>query len=221
MPPQDTMPPAPAFLPSPVKFDDGTIVYPLKALTDYRICHEGRPHEARIVYTCTTTPPSPSASASASASSASSPSQSDSESEPIATHILKIKVQIPGPNHNDGEPTSPSKGPSDTTSLELKALQTFHDVDAKFAPQLLGHASIVQGEADPLPGGYVNYVLMNQMRGETLFDSGFWGRGEEERAEISEKFLESLRSVICSLPNFHPRSEKMNERYADAEQGNI
>lgn len=125
--------------------------------------------EARIVYTC-----------------------QPSYQTCLGEYILKIKVQIPGNSNN----ASPAEGPSNITALECTALSKLRDASATHAPRLVGFKQSVQGEDGPLPGGYISYTVMNKLPGDTLFNIGFWGRSEGERAEITQKFLEILR---CGL----------------------
>lgn len=69
--------PIPAFLEKVVHFPNGKSYEILRSLTDFRKCHDGRPLEARIVFTCKQV--------------ADAPSQQDD-----VEYVMKVKVQYVG-----------------------------------------------------------------------------------------------------------------------------
>ncbi|KAF2096868.1 hypothetical protein NA57DRAFT_78457 [Rhizodiscina lignyota] len=161
---------SPEFLDKVVDFPDGASYELVHPITDYRACHDGTPLEARILYTCKWLG-----------------STGDQE------YVMKVKVQIPGNSKTDIP--KPEEGPSTTTALELKALETFRGANSAYAPQLLGFKRAVQSDSCPLPGGYLTYTLMNKIPGDTLFNLHFWGLPEDERRDIVQKFLKILRTI--------------------------
>jgi hypothetical protein len=92
-------------------------------------------------------------------------------------------------------------GPSTTTTLELEALQIFRQNNSAFAPQLLAFRQAVQGNNCPLPGGYITYILMNKVPGDSLYKLQYWTLPEVEREDISREFLKVLRYATfdCNL----------------------
>ena len=153
-----------------VNFPDGTSFELLEPITTFRHCHDGSPREARIVYRCKR------------AKAASAP---DDEDE----FIMKLKVQADGPN------CEPQEGPSTTTAAEIKALEIFTKADSPIAPHLVAWKRDVQGPEGLLPGGYLNYLVMTKMPGKALFDIRYVDFSKEKKDEISQIFLQALKSV--------------------------
>lgn len=183
-------PPSPDFLDDVVAFPDGKSYALLRPLTDYRACHDGVPLEARILYLC---------------------KESDKESN--EEYVVKLKVQYVARSSQDlvltrprlpvgmvADQQQPQAGPSTTTALELKALESFRKANSTHTPKLLGFKQAVQASNGPLPGGYITYTLMTKVPGETLFDLHFWALPTEERQDITQNFLNVLRCVYEDLP---------------------
>ena len=79
------------------------------------------------------------------------------------------------------------------TAAEVKALTTFRDHNNKSVPQLVAWKKIVQDHRGPLPGGYITFLVMTKMPGQTLRSLLFWSLPDEEQKIIISKFLPILR----------------------------
>merc|ERR1712070_84806 len=90
---------------------NGTQYERLHPITDFR----RDPCEARILYTCR---------------EINNPKNDE--------YVLKVKVQVP-PRPASDDPSEPLPGPSETTSAEVKALQTFRENDTEGVPHLVAH----------------------------------------------------------------------------------
>ena len=164
------------FLSKVVDFlEHGTSYELLKALTNYRVCHDGTPAEARVVFSCRRT-----------ASDSQQYGQSDEE------YIMKIKVQVSAPGSDQ-----PQNGPSTTTAAELKALEMFTVAKNLSVPHLVCYQRLQQGSTGPMPGGYMTFIIMTKMPGIDMFGRFWSAYVGSERDEISEHFLEGLKSVFA------------------------
>ncbi|KAJ9615747.1 hypothetical protein H2200_001824 [Cladophialophora chaetospira] len=168
----DSPPIVPNYIDNIVPFPNGTSYELLKPLATYRSCHDGVPAEARIVLTCRQTQ-----------------GNSSAENE----YVMKIKIQIRGGEQRPSN--SPEAGPSTTTAHELKALQKFHDARTESTPALVDFKTAVQPANGPLPGGYITFLVMSKLPGDSLFNMNYWGMPSEERKEITEKFVIALKWV--------------------------
>ncbi|OQV09065.1 hypothetical protein CLAIMM_13243 [Cladophialophora immunda] len=171
---EEAAPILPRYLDKVVDFADGNSYELLKPLATYRSCHDGTPAEARIVLTCRRLN-----------------ENSSSEDE----YVMKIKIQIPGGERRPSN--SPELGPSTTTAHELKALERFQDTHSAFTPVLVNFKKAVQPAEGPLPGGYLTFLVMTKMPGDSLFNMYYWGMTTEERNEISQKFLVALKWIYA------------------------
>jgi len=153
-----------SFLAKTIDFN-GTQYERLEPITDFR----RDPCEARILYTCRMIG-----------------QQNDKQ------YILKVKVQVP-PRPASDDPSEPLSGPSETTSAELEALQTFQENDTEGVPHLVAHKCELQGPQGPFPNGYISYSIMTKMPGQDLMALKFWSLEEEEREERRRAFLEVLK----------------------------
>ena len=101
-----------------------------------------------------------------------------------------FSCRIPGgevrPSNN------PEAGPSSTTAHELKALEKFRDVTGLATPLLVNFKTAAQPAEGPLPGGFLTFLVMTKMPGDSLYNLHYWGMSTEERKEISEKFVAAL-----------------------------
>jgi len=75
----------------------------------------------------------------------------------------------------------------------LKALETFRQESVAYTPILVNYKRSAQGSSGPLPGGYLTFMVMTKMPGDSLYNLNFWGMPTEEREEIVQKFLAALR----------------------------
>ncbi|RMY98505.1 hypothetical protein D0860_08497 [Hortaea werneckii] len=155
-----------SFLAKSIDFS-GTQYERLEPTTDFR----RDPCEARILYTCRMI------------------SQPD-EGE----YMLKVKVQVP-PRPASKDPSEPLPGPSETTSAELKALETFRENGTEGVPHLLAHKCEQQDTQGPFPNGYISYSIMTKMPGQDLMALKFWSLEEEEREERRQAFLQVLKEI--------------------------
>ncbi|RVX74058.1 hypothetical protein B0A52_01890 [Exophiala mesophila] len=160
----------PAFLPKTVEFAPGLSYELLQPITTFRQCHDGSPAEGRIVLTCKRI--------------------QDGEVNSLE-YIIKIKARVPERN-SDSEATTEATS-SNTTRAELKALSVFRNINNPYAPHLVDYKEAVQGPHGPLPGGYLTFTVMTKMPGDSLHNLYFWGMTDDERKEITERFLIALR----------------------------
>ncbi|RMY42220.1 hypothetical protein D0864_16139 [Hortaea werneckii] len=161
-----------SFLAKTIDFN-GTQYERLEPITDFR----KDPCEARILYTCRMV---------------SQPNDQE--------YILKVKVQRPNiarvpPRPASEDPSEPLSGPSEMTSAELKALQTFRENDTEGVPHLVAHKCELQGPQGPFPNGYISYSVMTKMPGQDLMALKFWSLEEEEREERRRAFLQVLKEI--------------------------
>ncbi|KIW83504.1 hypothetical protein Z517_02749 [Fonsecaea pedrosoi CBS 271.37] len=191
----EAAPVLPCYIDKVVEFPDGTAFELLKPLATYRSCHDGTPAEARIVLTCR-------------------PCSGDCS--PVDEYVMKIKIQIPGGERRPSN--SPELGPSTTTAHELQALEKFRETDSACTPVLVNFKKAVQPAEGQLPGGYLTFLVMTKMPGDSLFNMYYWGMTTEERHDITQKFLVALRwiyaqgiePVDCGLRNilWDPETKK-------------
>ncbi|OAL37465.1 hypothetical protein AYO20_03314 [Fonsecaea nubica] len=118
---------------------------------------------------------------------------------PVDEYVMKIKIHT-------------------TTAHELQALEKFRDTDSACTPVLVNFKKAVQPVEGPLPGGYLTFLVMTKMPGDSLFNMYYWGMATEERHDITQKFLVALRwiyaqgiePVDCGLRNilWDPETKK-------------
>lgn len=95
------------------------------------------------------------------------------------------------------EGQQPVDGPSTTTAHELKALTTFRDAKANFAPQLVAYCQKPQDSRGPFPGGFLTFTVMTKLPGDALFGR-FWNTMTgQEREEIVPLATKALRSIYA------------------------
>ena len=165
-----------AFLTKKIYFPDHVTSYELlEPLTNYRVCHDGTPPEARIVFTCRRPV-------------ADSQQNGYSDEE----YIMKIKVQVSA-SGND----KPDNGPSTTTEAELKALDMFTEAKNPSVPHLVCYKRTQQDASGPMPGGFMTFIVMTKMPGDSMFGRFWSAYVGSERDEISEHFLEALKSIFA------------------------
>ncbi|EXJ57068.1 hypothetical protein A1O7_07412 [Cladophialophora yegresii CBS 114405] len=123
------------------------------------------------------------------------------------TDEADLRLRIPG---GDQRPSNtPDPGPSTTTAHELEALKKFHETSSEYTPVLVNFMSTVQPAEGPLPGGYLTFLVMTKMPGDSLWNMYYWGMSDEERKQIREKFLvaldwiyeQGIEPVDCGLRN--------------------
>jgi hypothetical protein len=164
------------FLTKVVDFPEHGASYELlEPLTNYRVCHDGTPAEARIVFTCRQSVPD---------------SQQNHHGD--EEYIMKIKVQVAAPGSD-----RPENGPSTTTAAELKALQTFTEAKNPVAPHLVCHKRTQQVSSGPMPGGFMTFIVMTKMPGSSMFGRYWSAYVGSERDEIAQVFLEALKSIYA------------------------
>ena len=164
------------FLTRTVDFAEHNASYELlKPLTNYRVCHDGMPAEARIVFSCKRT--------------ASGPQQNGHSDE---GYIMKIKIQVSAPGSD-----KPENGPSTTTAAELTALESFTQAKNPYVPHLVCYQRTQQGFAGPVPGGYMTFIVMTKVPGIDMFGRFWSAYVGSEREEISSHFLEALKSIYA------------------------
>jgi hypothetical protein len=100
-------------------------------------------------------------------------------------------LRIPGGEQRPSN--NPEPGPSSTTSHELKALEKFRGASSAYTPVLVNFKTATQPADGPLPGGFLTFLVMTKMPGDSLFNLYYWGMSAEERKEITEKFVPALR----------------------------
>lgn len=156
------------FLNDVIEFPDGSRFERLHAITDFR----KDPGEARILYECRRVDASDAA-----------------DDHQDQTYIMKVKAQWPGPQDLQ------HAGPSPFTAAELKVLQLFRDHKVEGVPHLVTWTKGAQNEHGVHPGGYLVCVVMTKMRGDTLWNLGYWSMLDSERAVIQAAFLSKLKEA--------------------------
>lgn len=58
---------------------------------------------------------------------------------------------------------------------------------------LVDFKQAVQPTEGPLPGGYITFLVMSKLPGDSLYNLNYWGKSKEERNEITQKFLIALK----------------------------
>ncbi|KAI1622359.1 hypothetical protein EDD37DRAFT_470201 [Exophiala viscosa] len=164
----------PQYIDRVVEFLEGVSYEIIRPLTTFRHCHDGRPAEARMVFTCRHF-----------AHGNASPGE----------YVMKVKVRVPDRVQEASDEAEPES--STTTRAELKALTRFHEANTTYAPHLVHFKKGVQGAKGPLPGGYITYTILTQMPGDSLHNLYYWGMSDEERQEIVQEFLIALRSIYA------------------------
>jgi hypothetical protein len=99
--------------------------------------------------------------------------------------------RIPGGEQRPSN--TPEDGPSSTTAHELKALEAFRERGSHFTPVLVNFKKVAQPGNGALPGGFITFMIMSKMPGDSLFNLYYWGMAPEEQADIKHRFLEALR----------------------------
>jgi len=107
------------------------------------------------------------------------------------THQADCSLRIPGGEQRPSN--KPESGPSTTTAHELKALENFRSTGSEYTPVLVNFMKSAQPAEGPLPGGYLTFLVMTKMPGDSLFNMYYWGMADEERKQITEKFLVALK----------------------------
>lgn len=157
------------FLDKVVEFPDGSAFERLRPLTDLR----KDPGEGRILYICKRIKGQPTP-------------QEPAMGEEL---VMKIKAQWPGPQN------LMYAGPSEWTEAELKALQKFTDLKTTNVPHLITWQKTIQPHHGIHPGGYLIFVIMTKLPGETLWDMGYYSVKEDERQEIQPIFMKKLQEI--------------------------
>jgi len=132
-------------------------------------------------------------------------------------------LRIPGGEQRPSN--SPETGPSSTTAHELQALEKLRKGSNAHAPVLVNFKKATQSAEGPLPGGFLTFLVMSKMPGDSLWNLYYWGMSTEERKEITEKFLVALRSIYdqgiepvdCGLRNILWDKETMTCSIIDFE----
>ncbi|KAK2793161.1 hypothetical protein FQN50_010024 [Emmonsiellopsis sp. PD_5] len=145
--------------------------------------------------------------------------------------ILKIRMQVPPPGTEYWEPEQRRHlavlEPGFISQQEILSLQFLNKRKCSVTPELYAYDLDYQRPSMPVPGGYVVYVLMEKVPGESLRE--FWDRPREERRKIRVAFKEALSELYHHdvvpwdhrLDNIH-YDEKNNKCYIlDYEQSAI
>lgn len=180
------------FLPQTIHFSTGESFVRLESITDFRQCHGTIPYESRILYRCRRlAPQTPTPATSA----------TDIKDEEQGSYILKVKIQIPDPttasnsnsNSNSTHASPPPPGPSSTTTHETHALQLFREAQSPAGPNLIASENFPQPPNGLLPGGYISCTIMTRIPGRSLYELGYWSLAAEQREEIQQRFVETLK----------------------------
>lgn len=102
---------------------------------------------------------------------------------------MRIYQQIPiiG-TENDDLTTLAQQAVPPPVCGELESLRRLKNRNCSAAPRLLGHAEMTQEQGDLLPGGYVQYVVWEQVPGVPLTEELFWSFDRSAWDEIRSKF---------------------------------
>lgn len=112
---------------------------------------------------------------------------------PSQKAFMRIYLQIPikGTQYQSSEiRRKQAAGPQ--SHMELTALRMLQKVKCDVVPSLLGYREGKQAEDGIIPGGYITYVVWEQVPGEPLSPKGFWGLDLESRQAIRDKFREAF-----------------------------
>src|SRR5438105_11026390 len=92
-------------------------------------------------------------------------------------------------------------GSSDQDSThELEVLKTLTAAGCSCTPKLLAFKWATQDqETMPVPGGYMIFLLMEKVPGQTLLDFDFWSFSKEKRQKMRECFRRSMKYVATML----------------------
>lgn len=109
--------------------------------------------------------------------------------DPEQIAFMRIYQQIPIAGTEDADLTTlAQQAVQPPVCGELESLRRLKSRGCGAAPRLLGHAEITQGQKDLLPGGYVQYVVWEQVPGVPLTEELFWSLDRSARDEIRSKF---------------------------------
>lgn len=108
--------------------------------------------------------------------------------------ILKVFIQLPPLNQLTGEidynfvpnPDDPEFDEPSAFWQEADALMTLTEGRCPVTPSLYYLQQFLGGESDPLPRGYIKYILMEKLPGTNLSD--FWSFSFEERQSVRAAF---------------------------------
>jgi hypothetical protein len=106
-------------------------------------------------------------------------------------------LRIPSTEYPCGKPEvrgPPSKNIHNVTKCELSNLKFLTEKGCTCTPRLLGYRAAVQADDSWLPGGYVIFILLEQVPGISFNDyQDFWALPREERDQFRKALLVSLR----------------------------
>ncbi|KAF3387481.1 hypothetical protein F1880_000662 [Penicillium rolfsii] len=71
---------------------------------------------------------------------------------------------------------------------ELESFKLLRAGRCNAVPRFLGYAESTQGDNNPLPGGYIRYLVWEKVPGEPLTKDFFWSLDDTARREIRSKF---------------------------------
>ncbi|KAI5302921.1 hypothetical protein KEM56_000216 [Ascosphaera pollenicola] len=96
---------------------------------------------------------------------------------------------------------------------ELWALKSSTDAGATCIPRLLAAKRFVQSQADPYPGGFLWYLLMEKVPGKDI--RGFENKSPEEKDEIRIAFIRASCELSRCNPTFVPAGERCEDMVWD------
>ncbi|KAJ9314530.1 hypothetical protein DTO271D3_5268 [Paecilomyces variotii] len=122
------------------------------------------------------------------------------------TAIMKIYMQIPYAGSEFELPTvrrRQADGFDRFAHNEFRSLKTLTSNHCESTPSLLDYKYEKQDDFGPVPGGFILYLLMNELPGVRLTDDGFGNLERAERDKIRQSFKVAWEDCIrCGAYNF-------------------
>lgn len=112
--------------------------------------------------------------------------------DPSQKAFMRIYLQIPisGTQYRSSE-IRRKQAADPQSHVELTSLRALSKLRCDVVPKLLGYREGKQAEDGIVPGGYITYVVWEQVPGEPLRPEFFWGLDLESRQAIRDKFREA------------------------------
>lgn len=131
----------------------------------------------------------------------------ENKHDPTQKAHMRIYMQIP--HHGTELDSAEDRGKQASTShrpRELQVLERLTAREVKHAPSLLGQKEVSQGDNGWVPGGFVCYLLWNELGGIRLgegdtYNNYFWNSlMPPQREEIRKAFRVAYEYVSVFLP---------------------
>lgn len=111
--------------------------------------------------------------------------------------FLRIHKQIPiAGTEFQKAPIRAAQAVDSYEPTELTALKSLQEKGCDVTPRLLGYQFDQQDRDDPVPGGFMIYVMWAKVPGESLDWGVFWSSSFSQRQDIRAKFREVYLYVL-------------------------